>query len=153
LLTFPEHLSSPPVFSGIRVTRSLALYVCFVERCLSFFFWPLCCLFFSDIRILITPLVSSNSSEKGSRFIHVIYIYLLILVSNTIFISHDVRVVLVVKLHVFTFLVLCCDVRYNFRVKRYSIRLSFLFLCSKVHVLFMLFVIIYLYCYSDSRNL
>ena len=29
---------------------------------LSFFLWPLCCLFFFDIRILITPLVSSNSS-------------------------------------------------------------------------------------------
>jgi len=28
---------------------------------LSFFFWPLCCLFFFDIRILITPLVSSTS--------------------------------------------------------------------------------------------
>ena len=26
---------------------------------LSFFFWPLCCLFFFNIRILITPLVSS----------------------------------------------------------------------------------------------
>jgi len=30
---------------------------------LYFFFWPLCCLFFFDIRILIVPLVSSNSSE------------------------------------------------------------------------------------------
>ena len=29
---------------------------------LNFFFWPLCCLFFFDIRILITPLVFSNSS-------------------------------------------------------------------------------------------
>jgi hypothetical protein len=115
----PEHLSSSPVFSGVRVTRSLVLYVCFVDRFLSFctfsfglcvvcsssiygfwlpvneertgkflwqvehihghlwhrysiavnqvlaflylFFWPLCCLFFFDIRILITPLVSSNS--------------------------------------------------------------------------------------------
>jgi hypothetical protein len=27
-----------------------------------FFFWPLCCLFFFDVRILITPFVSSNSS-------------------------------------------------------------------------------------------
>jgi hypothetical protein len=27
LLTFPEHLSSPPVFSWVRVTRSLVLYV------------------------------------------------------------------------------------------------------------------------------
>ena len=35
---------------------------------LSFFsFWPLCCLFFFDIRILITPLVSSNSSYDISR--------------------------------------------------------------------------------------
>ena len=30
---------------------------------LYFFFWPLCCLFFFDIRILIAPLVSSNSSS------------------------------------------------------------------------------------------
>jgi hypothetical protein len=36
LLTIPEHMSSPPVFSGVRVTRSLILYVCFVDRCLSF---------------------------------------------------------------------------------------------------------------------
>jgi hypothetical protein len=36
LLTLPEHLSSPPVFSGVRVTRSFVLYVCFVDRCLSF---------------------------------------------------------------------------------------------------------------------
>jgi hypothetical protein len=35
-LTLPEHLSSFPVFSGVRVTRSLVLYVCFVDRCLSF---------------------------------------------------------------------------------------------------------------------
>jgi hypothetical protein len=34
--TIPEHLSSLPVFSGVRVTRSLVLYVCFVDRCLSF---------------------------------------------------------------------------------------------------------------------
>jgi len=34
--TIPEHLSSPPVFSEVRVTRSLVLYVCFVDRCLSF---------------------------------------------------------------------------------------------------------------------
>jgi hypothetical protein len=36
LLTLPEHLSSPPVFSGVHVTWSLVLYVCFVDRCLSF---------------------------------------------------------------------------------------------------------------------
>jgi hypothetical protein len=30
LLTLPEHLSSPPVVSGVRVIRSLVLYACFV---------------------------------------------------------------------------------------------------------------------------
>jgi hypothetical protein len=59
VLPIPVHLSSPPVFSGVRVTRSLVLWVCFVDRCLSFFSWPLRCLFFFELRILITPLVSS----------------------------------------------------------------------------------------------
>jgi hypothetical protein len=39
LLTLPEYPSSPPVFSGVRVSRSLVLYVRFVDRCLS------CCTF------------------------------------------------------------------------------------------------------------
>jgi hypothetical protein len=30
---------------------------------LSFFFWPMCCLSCFDLPILITPLVSSNSSD------------------------------------------------------------------------------------------
>jgi hypothetical protein len=36
LPTLPEHLSSFPVFSGVCVTRSLVLFVCFVDCCLSF---------------------------------------------------------------------------------------------------------------------
>jgi hypothetical protein len=36
LLTLPEHLSSPPVFMWVSVTRSLVLYVCFVDHFLSF---------------------------------------------------------------------------------------------------------------------
>ena len=36
LFSLPEHLSSYTVFSGVRITRSLVLYVCFVDRCLSF---------------------------------------------------------------------------------------------------------------------
>ena len=91
-----------PIFSGVRVTRSLALCVYFVDHFLSFYTfsvghcvvcpssiygfwlppcyllaivlsvllrftdyyypfgicWPLCCLFFFDLRILITPLIS-----------------------------------------------------------------------------------------------
>jgi hypothetical protein len=42
LLTLPEHLGSLPVFSGVRVTRSLVLYVCFVDHCLSFCTFSFC---------------------------------------------------------------------------------------------------------------
>jgi hypothetical protein len=56
LLSLPEQLSSPPVFSGVRVTQSLVLYVCCFDRCLFFCPFSLCCLFFFDIRILITSL-------------------------------------------------------------------------------------------------
>jgi hypothetical protein len=50
LHTLPEHLSSTPVFSGFRVTRSLVLYVCFVDRCLSFciFSFGHCVLLYTD---------------------------------------------------------------------------------------------------------
>jgi len=34
--TLPEHLSSSPIFNGVRVTQTLILCVCFVEYCLSF---------------------------------------------------------------------------------------------------------------------
>jgi hypothetical protein len=49
-----------------RVIRSLVLGVCFLDRCLSFFFWPLCCMSLFDLPILIIPLVSSNSSYLNS---------------------------------------------------------------------------------------
>ena len=34
--TLPEHLSSPPVFSAVCVTRPLVLFICFVDCCLYF---------------------------------------------------------------------------------------------------------------------
>jgi hypothetical protein len=60
LLTLPEHMSSSPVSSEVRVTRSLVLCVMFYSS-LSFFFWQLCFLS-CDLQIPIIPLVSSNSS-------------------------------------------------------------------------------------------
>jgi hypothetical protein len=36
LPTLPEHLNSPLVFNGVRVTSFLVLYVCFIDLCLSF---------------------------------------------------------------------------------------------------------------------
>jgi len=59
LLTLPEHLSSPRVFCGVRVARSL--FFC-VVLCRSLFVL----LSFFDLRILITPLVSSKSSNLRS---------------------------------------------------------------------------------------
>ena len=55
LLTLPEHLRSPPVSFGHCVVCSSSIY----DSDYPFgIFWPLCCLFIFDIRILITPLVS-----------------------------------------------------------------------------------------------
>jgi hypothetical protein len=65
-LTLPEHMSSPPVLVGFVLPDIFSLMCMFCRSLfvlLYFFFWPLCCLFFSDIRILIAPFVSSNSSS------------------------------------------------------------------------------------------
>ena len=50
---------------GFTVTRSLVLCVCVVDHCLTF--RSLCCLFF-DLRILMTSLVSSNSSYHDLHY-------------------------------------------------------------------------------------
>jgi hypothetical protein len=56
------------VFSGVRVSWYLVfLCVCIVHRCLSYLFWPLCCLFFFDLRILTSPLAFSNSLIGGGN--------------------------------------------------------------------------------------
>ena len=61
LLTLPEHLRSPPGCNGVRVIRSLVCRSLFVL--LHLIYWSLYCLFFFHIRILITPLISPNSSS------------------------------------------------------------------------------------------
>jgi hypothetical protein len=58
LLTLPEQLISPSIVSGVRNTRSLVVYVCFVDRCLSFctFSFDHCVLCSSSIYGLSLPL-------------------------------------------------------------------------------------------------
>ena len=66
LFTLPEHMNLHPVFSEVCITRSLVFSVVFCRLLfilLSFSFWPYCLSFF-DLRILITPVVSSNFSWK-----------------------------------------------------------------------------------------
>jgi hypothetical protein len=85
LPTLPDHLSSHPVLSGVRVTRSLVLCVMFCRSLfflLSFFVCPFSCLSFFDLRNLITSSVSSNSSYGSInnyttvmfRYLDIVYI-------------------------------------------------------------------------------
>ena len=84
----PPGALSPPIVSGISVALSLVFCVVFwrwLFVLLSFFAWPLCCLSF-DLRILITHLVSSNSSYP--------HVLILVLISflNVIFSSSDILI-------------------------------------------------------------
>jgi len=65
LFTLPGHPSSHPVFSGVCVAPSLVLCVVFCRSLIvfcpfSFGQCVVCCLSFLDLRLPITPLVSSN---------------------------------------------------------------------------------------------
>jgi hypothetical protein len=58
VVTLPRPFSSKsPQCAKLHhcVNRSLVVCVCFLDRCLSFFFWPLCCLSLFDLPILIIP--------------------------------------------------------------------------------------------------
>ena len=80
IATLPEHPSSPPVFSGIRVARPLVFCV---VLCGSLFVLFLLAIVLSvlrftdsdypfgilDLRIRITPLVSSYSSYPTTKII------------------------------------------------------------------------------------
>jgi hypothetical protein len=64
-MTKRKRTKGQTVFSGVRVTRSLVLYVCLLSLfvLLYFFVWPLCCLFFFDIQIGRTD----NTMTKRKR--------------------------------------------------------------------------------------
>ena len=59
LLTLPGNMDSRPVFSGVRVAQSLVFCVVYCGSLFVHFFWSLHFISF-DLRLLITPLVSSN---------------------------------------------------------------------------------------------
>jgi hypothetical protein len=65
LLTLPEHQSSPAMFSGVRVARSLIFCVVLCRSLhvmLSFFIWSLYYLSFFELLLLSISLVSSTFS-------------------------------------------------------------------------------------------
>ena len=67
VLSLSEHVSSPPCFGGIRVARSLVFCVVFVDHCLSFLFWPLYCLSFLDLLLLITPNYPQSFQQNAQK--------------------------------------------------------------------------------------
>ena len=68
LLTLPEHLNSPPVFSGVRVTRSLVLYAVFCRL--------LFVLFLLAIVLSVLPFTDSDY-YIGIKLFFFVYILLL----------------------------------------------------------------------------
>jgi len=66
LPTLPEHLSSPSVFSGVHVTRSLVLCVMFCRSLFVLLAILLSVLRFTDSNY---PLISSNSSWISSHLL------------------------------------------------------------------------------------
>jgi len=84
LLILPEHPSSPSILSGVRVTWSLVLCVCFVDRCLSFctFSFGHCFVCTSSIygfwlpfwylQTLLEIYFSLNREKKRFRFVCVV---------------------------------------------------------------------------------
>jgi hypothetical protein len=66
---------SPPVFSGVRVTRSLVLYVCFVDHCL-----PFCA--FSFLAILFSVLRYTDSDYPHGIFNLFFDIYVLLILPS-----------------------------------------------------------------------
>ena len=70
LPTLPEHMSSSQVFSGDRVTRSLVLYVCFVDRCLSFYSFGHCVVCSSSIDGFWLPLWYIPTLSVKTGFCH-----------------------------------------------------------------------------------
>jgi len=75
----PE-LSSSSVFNGIRVARSLVFCAMFYGSLfvlLSFFIWPICCLSFFSLRLLITlwyfqTVASSVSVRLGLLLVSIV---------------------------------------------------------------------------------
>ena len=69
-----------PFLVGFVIFSFMCMFCRPLYVLLYFFFWPLCYLFFFDIRILITPLVSSNSSHPfgAPQFIPVLVGFVLL---------------------------------------------------------------------------
>jgi hypothetical protein len=112
-LTLPEHLSSSPVFSGVRVTRSAILCVCFVDRCLSFY-----------------PFAFGHCVVCSSIYgfwLHLWYLQTL-LISNTIDLSSFLKFVLIFEIKLLIFY--CSEYHFKNKLVLYLRYCTKLFHCK-----------------------
>ena len=80
--------------------------------------------------------------QKGSCIIVCRRAHVLLCVEGLRYYCVSLRIVVSSILFYRMFLVPCCDVRYDFRIKRCSVRLYLLLFCSRTHIIFMLFVFV-----------
>ena len=59
MVTLPEHMPSLPVFSNLALLDFFLCYVLLIMVC-PFVLFPLVFALFIQLRLLVTPLVSSN---------------------------------------------------------------------------------------------
>ena len=88
LLTLPEHLRSPPVFSGVRVTRSLVLYVCLLIVCflllLSVYYLPVSLSLFRNLKCIIFYFIVTFSAVISNVFLSEDVFILTALITSTL---------------------------------------------------------------------
>ena len=103
---------------------------------LYFFFWTLCCLFFFDIRLLISPLVSSNSSWGGDHNAFFMFsIDVIVVECHMTAPTHRYRATStnVFTACIFHLLFICCLGIECFTVVAECIRVVMLCTCCKIH--------------------
>ena len=83
LPTLPEHPSSLPAFSGVRVVRSVVFCLLFCRSLFVLFLLAIVLSFFVDLRILFTPLVSLNSLKSSFVTVLIAFIQLKLEIMDT----------------------------------------------------------------------
>ena len=130
LFTLSEYLSSLPVFSWVRVTRSLVLCVCFVDRCLSFF---------SFFLAIVLSVLRFTDSDYPFGIFKLFLIPLFILVTHFVFTSD-----LLTKIPAFLSILRCNFLRHIY-IPPQTIWFRLVFLLFTRWKLFGGFCLLYLY--------
>jgi hypothetical protein len=121
----------------------------FLGRCLYFFFWPLHYLSFFDLQVLITPLVSSNSSCGAETIVFVcLFLFFIYKEVDTVVFSTTVPFSLVIRSIRKQELV--WKIRYNYFNKRIN---HFPITVTDLHVLAAISGLLFFYIMMDYLDI